>query len=355
MRFAFLLLSCILYLSLSGCASQHPATVDLPSLAQAFQGRLLIGTAVEPEQLSGAEGQLIAQQFNSLVAENAMKPARLQPREGQFDFARADAIAHFAEQHHMQLRGHTLLWYKRTPDWFWVDAEGKPASRELVLARLKQHIQTVVSRYHHQVYAWDVVNEVIDASQPNCLRDEQWLKVVGPDYIAWAFRYAHEADPAARLFINDYSTTQPEKRACLQRIVSDLLAQGVPVHGVGHQMHISIYEPSTSAIDDTLSTFAKLGLENQITEWDMSLYARHTRLLSDTPERLLAKQGERYGEIFKVFLAHPELSAVTWWGASDAHTWLNRGWDWWRSDQPLLFDGELRAKPGFWAVLGVAK
>jgi endo-1,4-beta-xylanase len=211
---------CLAVLVLSTLAISHAAAAPpLPSLAEAYQGRLKIGAAVEAPQLRGADGALLASQFNSVVAENAMKPAALQPTEGRFNFGPADAIVAYAQQHRMAVRGHTLLWFKRTPDWFWTGADGSPASRDQVLARLQRHIETVVGRYKGKVYAWDVVNEVIDASQPDCLRNDRWRQVVGPGYIAAAFRYAHAADPRARLFINDYATHEPAKRDCLVRIV----------------------------------------------------------------------------------------------------------------------------------------
>jgi endo-1,4-beta-xylanase len=338
----------------AGQAPGEPATPDSPpSLGGAYRGRLLIGAAVEPFQLDGADGALLASQFTSLVAENKMKASRLQPREGVFEFAPADAIVEFAEQHGMAVRGHTLLWFHRTPDWFWIDG-GKPASRDLVLARLRRHIEVVVGRYKSRVYAWDAVNEVIDAAQPNCLRDDAWFRVVGPDYIDWAFRYAHEVDPAARLFINDYETTVPAKRDCLERVVKGLLARGVPVTGVGHQMHVSVFEPAVSEVDRTLSLFAALGLENQITEFDMTLYQPRAHFLPASRTQLLAAQGARYGELMQLFASHPEVTAVTWWGLSDAHTHFNSRWAWWHHDQPLLFDAQRRPKPAYWAVLGAA-
>ena len=348
-----LLIAGIMIVASVAALYRSDATAPNPSLADAYRGRLKIGAAVEPFELDGEDGALLVSQFNSVVAENVMKPSRIQPREGEFVFAPADSIAAFAQRHGMYMRGHTLLWYRRTPDWFWVDHE-KPATRDMVLARLRRHIEVVVGRYKSRVYAWDVVNEVIDETQPNCLRNDEWFRVVGADYVDMAFRYAHAADPTARLFINEYSTTQPDKRDCLERIVRGLLARGVPVHGVGHQMHVSIFEPAVSDVDKTLTVFANLGLENQITEFDMSLYERHAYLLSDTAERLLAAQGARYKALMTVFMAHPEVTAVTWWGISDAHTYLNSGWDWWRSDQPLLFDEKRRPKPGYWAVLEAA-
>lgn len=327
----------------------------VPSLTQVFHDRLKIGAAIEPSTLDSDEASLLVKQFNSVVAENVMKPSRIQPNEGEFRFERADTIVNFARQHHMAVRGHTLLWHQRTPDWFWTGKDGKPASRELVLARLKQHIDKVAGRYRDAVYAWDVVNEVIDASQPGCLRDNQWLHVVGPDYVDMAFRFAHAAAPEARLFINDFSTTQPDKRQCLERIVKDMLARGVPVHGVGHQMHVHLAGPSAQEVDETLSVFARLGLENQITELDMTLYARGDYLLHDNRAKLLAQQGKRYQELMSVFLAHTDVTAVTWWGVSDAHTSYNEYWNWWRRDQPLLFDDKQQPKAGFWGVVEAAR
>lgn len=344
--------------ALAACAVPHASSGNVEahslSLAKAYQGKMLIGAAVEPYQLETEEGRLLASQFNSVVAENVMKPSRLQASEGDFNFAPADQIVDFARQHGMKIRGHTLLWYKRTPEWFWIDKDGKTADRELVLQRLKQHIDAVLHHYRGQIYAWDVVNEVVDPNQPNCLRDDQWYRVVGADYVDWAFRYAHAADPGARLFINDYSTAEPKKRECLAALIAGMLARGVPVHGIGHQMHISVFRPTLAQIDESLTRFAKLGLENQITELDMTLYQRGAYTLSDASTNLLKLQAERYGELFGVFLKHPELTAVSWWGISDAHTHLNSGLNFWRSDRPLLFDTQQQSKAAYWAVLNAA-
>lgn len=330
--------------------TQHPPAVA-ESLADAFRGRLKIGAAVEPAQLTEADGSLLVRQFNSVVAENAMKPADIHPREDTYNFAPADTIVDFAQRHHMAIRGHTLLWHKRTPDWFWIGKDGQPASRELVLERLRQHINTVVGRYKGKVYAWDVVNEVIDASQQNCLRNDKWMQVVGPEYISAAFRDAHAADPFARLFINDYSTHEPAKRDCLVRVIKGLLADGVPIQGVGHQMHISIYWPSVSSIDSSLTAFAQLGLENQITELDMSLYQHKDYRPATSLQQRLTFQGQRYGAVMALFLAHREVTAVTWWGVADDHTWLNVGNDVPGDDQPLLFDRSQQPKPAYWETL----
>jgi endo-1,4-beta-xylanase len=323
---------------------------SLPSLGKTLNGRVKVGAAVGPEQLRSVPA-LLSSQFNSLVAENAMKPSRLQPQEGRFDFAAADAIVTFAADHKMAVRGHTLLWYKGTPDWFWTTPSGRPASRDLVLSRLKTHIDTVVGRYRGSVYAWDVVNEVVDPAQSDCLRHDQWWSVVGPDYIEAAFRFAHAADPRARLFLNDYSTTEARKRGCLVRVVRGLQARGVPLHGIGHQMHVSLYYPRPADVDRSLRLFANLGLENQITEIDMSLYRNGRSALSDSGAHLLKKQGARYRTLMRVFLAHPDVNAVTWWGVTDAHSWRTSAG---KIDQPLLFNADGCPKPAFWSVMDAA-
>lgn len=333
----------------AGALAAEPAAMR--SLATAYGARLKIGAAVEPEQLADADGALLARQFSSLVAENAMKPLRIHPQEDRYVFGPADAVVTFAEQHGLAVRGHTLLWGSHTPDWFWQGAKGQPATREQVLQRLKQHIATVVGHYRGRVYAWDVVNEAIDPDQPSCLRDDRWLQVVGPDYLAVAFRAAHAADPQARLFINDFNTQEPAKRDCLARVVKALLVEGVPVQGIGHQTHISIYWPSLAAIDQSLSTFARLGLENQLTELDMSLYQHHDYQPQQPLAQRLNLQAERYRDLMALVLAHPEVTAVTWWGVADDHSWLNHQPGAPRDDQPLLFDRQQRPKPAFWAVL----
>lgn len=345
------LLALLVSLGLWSADALAAEPVATRSLAAAYNGRLKIGAAVEPEQLTGTDGVLLAQQFSSVVAENAMKPMQIHPQENRYAFGPADALVVFAERHGLAVRGHTLLWGSHTPDWFWQSAEGQPATREQVLQRLRQHITTVVGHYRGRVYAWDVVNEAIDPHQPSCLRDDRWLQVVGPDYLAVAFRAAHVADPKARLFINDFNTQEPAKRDCLARVVKGLLAQGVPVQGIGHQTHISIYWPSLAAIDQSLATFAKLGMENQITELDMSLYQHHDYQPRQPLAQRLNLHAERYRDLMALVLAHPEVTAVTWWGVADDHSWLDHQPGVPGDDQPLLFDRQQRPKPAYWAVL----
>ena len=338
-----------LVIGVNGCSSVGdaipPDIARHPPLAKAFEKRFPLGAAIEPRQLGTRAGQLLAWHFSSVTAENAMKPANLQPVEGRFEFAGADAIVDFAARRGMRVRGHTLLWHEETPEWFWRGPDGGTASRDVVLARLRAHINAVVSRYRGRVYAWDVVNEVVHPQGPGCLRDTRWLQVVGPDYIEHAFRYAHEADPGARLFVNDFETTDPAKRSCLLALVRDLRARGVPVHGMGHQLHIDLDRPTIVEVDETLGRFAALGVENHVTELDMSVV---TSTLP--PAERLPRQAERYAALFEVFVRRPDVTAVSFWGVSDAHTWLNAKRTAGNLDEPLLFDARQQPKPAFFAI-----
>lgn len=189
----------------------------------------------------------------------------------------------------MQVRFHTLVWHTQVGAWFFQDAEGKPmvdetdpkrreANKKLLLERLDTHVRTIVGRYKDEITSWDVVNEVIEPGDPDGMRASEWYKIAGTDYIATAFRAAREAGgPEAKLYINDYGTDNPVKRDRLFQLVKDLLEQGVPIDGVGHQTHIDIYGPSVDSIIASMRKFAELGLDNLVTELDMSIYAWNDR------------------------------------------------------------------------------
>jgi endo-1,4-beta-xylanase len=332
-----------------------------PSVYEAFAGDFLVGAALEPAQLDDAKHvALLTHHFNSLTAENAMKPESIEPTEGNFNWDGADRLVEFAKANNMAVHGHTLVWHQQTAEWIFNDKDGRPLyatpeNKQLVLQRLQDYIRAVVGRYKDAVNVWDVVNEVIDAAQPDCMRRTKWYQLTGTDYIATAFRTAHEVAPDAVLIINDYGTTDPAKQKCLYKVVSDLLAQGVPVGGIGHQMHVNIDNPTAAAIEQTIVKFAELGLEQHITELDMSIYTKDTDRYSTVPEEILVKQGYRYKEIFDVFrrqAAH--IQSVTFWGMADDHTWL-KTFPTTRINLPLLFDENLQPKPAYWGVMDPSK
>ncbi len=338
---------------------------DIPSLAEAFKDAFPIGAAIEPKETQGLHGEMLKKHFNSLVAGNAMKAASLQPREGQFDWKGADQIAAFARENGMELRFHTLVWHQQSPPWFFLDEDGfrmmdetdpvkREANKKLLLERLDTHIRTVVERYKDDIVAWDVVNEVVDEAETDGMRHSDWYMLTGSDYIVTAFKAAREAaGEDAKLIINDYNTNMPQKRDILLRLVKDLIAQGVSIDGVGHQTHVNVEWPSGAEIVASIQAFAELGLDNQITELDMSVYGYSNRsdYGDDLPEGLLETQAKRYREIFDAFLSvKDDISSVTFWGIADDNTWLNT-FPVTRTDYPLPFDRELQAKPAFWALV----
>lgn len=329
---------------------------DIPSLYQSFSHRFKIGAAVNPAVIR-SEGELITKHFNSITAENQMKFGTLHPQEDRYDFAEADEIADFARSNRMALRGHTLVWHNQTSEWVFTDpATGGPASRELLLKRLKSHIDTVVGRYKGLAYAWDVVNEAIEDKTDKVLRETKWLELLGEDYLHQAFRMAHEADPEALLFYNDYNETNPVKRQKIYKLVQSLLEQGAPVHGIGMQAHWNIYSPSLDEIRDAIELYSSLGVQLHITELDISVFAhddKRTDLTAPTAE-MLELQAKRYEEIFRLFREYSSITSVTFWGVSDSYTWLDhfpvRG----RKNWPFLFDAKGEPKESFRRVTGVA-
>ncbi len=351
----------LLYM-LAGCGCEKisgsiPGPEDpdsLKGLKHYYAGYFPVGVAVTPSSLAGSQAELINQHFNSLTAENVMKPGPIHPEENRYSWENADLIVNYALAHGMKVRGHTLLWHKQVPSWIFRDASGNTVSKEVLLARLKDHITTVVSRYKGKVYAWDVVNEALDDSDSRFYRDTEWYRICGEEYIEKAFRWAHEADPDALLFYNDYNTEFPGRRDKVYTLVKSLLEKGVPIHGIGLQGHWNIVNPSEKDLRDALAKYSSLGLTLQITELDVSVYRSDETNPSDnvfTPERE-QKQLEKYKMIFRVFRDYKDaISGVTFWNVSDRNSWLDnfpvRG----RKNYPLLFDNNLQPKKAYWEVV----
>lgn len=341
-------------------AGQEPR--GLPSLARAFGGKMLIGAAVTPALMAGKTGDLVRQQFNVIVAENAMKPEKLAPAEpGRYDFAAANEMVDAARAAGLQVRGHTLLWHQQLPAWFLLDG-GVEVTRPVLVARIEQYITDVVTHFKGRVFAWDVVNEafVFDepgvASDPDGMRLSKLRTIVGPDYVEIAFRAAAKADPDALLFYNDYATENPRKVAALTVFLAELKSRGVKVDGIGHQCHCSLAHPRVDDLERAIDAFAALGLVQHVTELDIALNARLTenKVPNSTPA-LLQKQAQRYKEMFALFLRKREsIRAVLCWGVSDADSWL-RYWPMRRHEAPLLFDDRMQAKPAFFAVLAAVR
>ena len=331
---------------------------DIPSVYQSLQGFFAVGAAVSQVRIQGEKAFLLTKHFNSITSENDMKWSSLQPTEGNFTFAAADAQVTFARTNNMAVRGHTLVWHNQIPAWVFNDASGNPMTptpenKALLLQRLENHIRAVVPHFGSNVSAWDVVNEVIDPSQPDGFRRSPWFNITGTDYIERAFRVAREVAPTARLYINDFDTTNVTKRAFLFNLISDLRSRGVPIDGIGHQMHNNVDFPSGQAIVDTINMFSGLGIDNQVTELDVSIYSGSNPVIYDDyaliPQSLFIKQAYRYKTFFDVYRQLTgKISSVTFWGLADDDSWLTSPT---RVNAPLLFDQSFKHKLAYTAII----
>ena len=347
--------------SQSSVSSHNTSNVN-KGLKDYYSEYFPIGVAVNISSLQGEDSALIVREFNSITPENDMKIGPIHPAEDEYNWKNADAIVAFAERNKLRVRGHNLVWHfeSQTPKWIFKDKDGNQASKELVLQRLKDHITKVVSRYKGKLYAWDVANEVISDKPDEYLRPSEWYKICGEEYIAKAFQWAHEADPNALLFYNDYNEISPVKREKIYRLVKSLKDAGVPIHGVGLQGHWAINEPSVGQLDSTLKRFADLGVKIQITELDISVYpkehdARESKPedadTTFTPEKENA-QIEKYKMCFELFRKYKNvISGVTFWNISDKYSWLDNFPVKNRKDYPLLFDQNLKPKKAYLEVV----
>ena len=400
---------------LATVSTARPA--DAPTtLKDAFKEHFAVGTAVNRSMVTGSVAfrrsaeqnasdiVLLKQQFNQITAENDMKWQLIHPRAGVdgYDFGPTDAFVNFGQSNQMYVVGHTLVWHSQTPNWVFAGTNPPPvttniapvaaantnvpgtnrfgrgrfgpgfgggfgsyngprASRDELLERMREHIHTVVGRYKGRIKSWDVVNEAIaDGPGTNVLRNSLWLEIIGPDYIARAFQYAHEADPGAILRYNDYGLENPAKRKKLITLIRSLQRQKVPVHAIGSQAHVNV-STSFETMDQALAEMATLGLPIHITELDVNSAAGGQRGLgadisanASTTEGGLVhdadkKLADAYAGIFRAFVKHNKsVEVVTFWGVNDAVSWRARG-------KPLLFDGGNQPKPAFDAVMAEAK
>jgi len=324
-----------------------------------YKNYFTMGVAVTPQSLKGPEADLVIKHFSSLTAENAMKMGPIHPEENRFNWEPADEIVNFAQANRIKVRGHTLCWHNQTPNWLFKDENGNQATKDLVLKRLKVHITEVVSRYKGKIYAWDVLNEAIDDDSTKFMRNTPWYSICGEEFISKAFEYAHQADPDALLFYNDYNTENPGKRKNIYRLLKKLIDAHVPIHGIGLQGHWSIYGPTEKELRKSIELFSSLGLEIQITELDVSVYppesVRREKRENETDvftSEMEQKEVEQYKMFFKVFREYKDnVSGVTFWNISDKHSWLDtypvRG----RKNYPLLFDQQLKPKKAYWQVV----
>lgn len=335
-----------------------PGEVDLSLLGLQDAVDWPLGVAIDSREMSGASAELTLHHYNQITAENHMKPDFIQPTEGNFTFDAADALIQFAVDNNLTVYGHTLVWHSQTPDWFFEDADGNlltdsPAHQTLLLERMETHINTTVDHFRdtfgeygtpgNPIVAYDVVNEAISEAEDDGLRRSHWYNVLGEEYLDHAFRIASEAfnggnttNPPVTLFLNDYNTELPAKRAAMIEVVQRMQSRGVPISGVGHQFHVSLEQP-ISQLRASLDAFGQLGLPQAVTELDVGITG------AITGPRLV-QQGYYYADLFDLFAEYPDLFSVTIWGPYDTRSWRAEG-------APLPFDGDLQAKPAYWGIV----
>jgi len=347
-----------------------------PVLKDVYKKDFYVGAALNYRQISGRDAQataLIKQQFNTISPENLLKWEAVHPQPDTYNFKPADDYVAFGQQNKMFTIGHTLLWHQQTPKWVFEDEAGKPVSREVLLKRLQTHINAVVGRYKGKINGWDVVNEAIDDQQGD-LRKTKWVEILGEDFAAKAFEYAHQADPKAELYYNDYSLYRPEKRAGVIKLVKGLQAKGIKVAAIGMQGHYGLTKPTIEQVEASIVAFSKLGVHVNFTELDIDVlpnpsrrqgadiaetfaadqkYNVYTTGLPDSVQQQLTK---RYADLFALFHKHRDvIDRITLWGITDADSWLN---DWpikGRTSYPLLFDRQYQPKPALRAVVQAAR
>jgi endo-1,4-beta-xylanase len=345
------------------------------SLKTAFKHDFLIGVAINQSEFEGDQTsrsvEIIKQQFSAITPENALKWMYIEPSPGHFDFSDADQYVAFGQKNHMFIIGHNLVWHSQVPIDVFENDDGSWVSRDELIARLHRHIATVVGRYKGKISGWDVVNEALN--DDGTLRNSRWRQIIGDDYLVLAYQFAHEADPKAQLYYNDYSLDNAPKRAGAIKLIQTLQAHGIKVYGVGLQEHDRMDWPTTNQLDDTINDFAKIGVKVMVTEMDIDVLPRSQRSYSadvsmradsspalnpytnGLPADVQQKLAQRYADLFAVLIAHRgEVARVTLWGVNDGDSWLNNWPVPGRTSYPLLFDRNGEPKPAYYAVLKTA-
>lgn len=368
-RFSFLIYGGCAAMLLLSCRSQSTFTAQELPLKQVVGKEFLIGAALNQRQVEGGDSlaaELVAKHFNSIVAENCMKCEAIHPAEKEYNFGPADAFVRFGKEHHMHIVGHCLIWHSQLAPWFAVGKDGGKVTAEELKQRMKDHIYTIVKRYKGVINGWDVVNEAI--LEDGSFRPSIFYEVLGEEYISLAFRYAHEADPKAELYYNDYGMDRSTKREAVVKLVNKLKSEGLRIDAIGMQSHMGMDYPNIEEFEKSIEAYATTGCKVMITEWDMSALPtlHQSANIADTvafnaalnpfpnglSEEVSAQWNRRMSDFFQLFRKHADvISRVTAWGVTDGDSWKN---DWpmaGRKEYPLLFDRNYQPKPFIQAMI----
>ena len=326
-------------------------------LKDAYKDYFSIGVAVNMRNISNPEQiAIIKKDFNSITAENDMKPQPTEPAYGQFNWENADKIANFCRSNGIKLRGHCLMWHAQIGEWMYKDEKGDLVSKEKLFQNMKHHITAIVERYKDVIYAWDVVNEAISdggwqggrrgmGEHPSPYRNSPLYQIASDEFIKKAFIYAREADPNVLLFYNDYNAADPGKRDRIYNMVKSMKEEGVPIDGIGMQGHYNVYGPSMEDVDTALTKYSTIVKHIHITELDIRAnqemggqlnFSRDGGNISQVVKTL---QEDQYARLFKVLRKHKDVvDNVTFWNLSDRDSWLGA------RNYPLPYDENYKAK-----------
>lgn len=352
-------------------ASCVAADKNVKTVKDHFKDDFLIGAAIPVRHVDGKDHKadsIVSLHFNSVVAENCMKSEEIHPKEGKFNWKNADKFVKYGEDRNMAIIGHALIWHSQLAKWMVADKDGNPVSPELLKKHMRDHIHAVVDRYKGKIKGWDVVNEAIE--DDGSYRKSPFYNILGEEYIPLAFQYAHEADPDAELYINDFSMFKPGKRKAYVKIVNDLKKRGLRIDGIGMQSHIGLDYPELDEYEKSIVAFANTGCNVMITELDMSALPtvhmgadvgavfrmkpeerkeamKKFNLYPDgLPQEVSKEWNDRFAEIWALYKKHADkISRITWWGTHDGMSWKNGYPIPGRIDYPLLFDRNYDMKP----------
>lgn len=333
------------------------------TLREAYKDKFLVGAAVnvrQPRSSNKKLKDLIKNQFSAVVPENCMKVEEIHPKQNLYDFSEADELIKFARKNKQVVTGHALVWHSQVPYWFFKDDMSNQVTREELINRMRSHIYTVVRHFKGKIKGWDVVNEAFN--DDGTLRQSQFFKIIGPDFIKLAFQFAHEADPNVELYYNDYSMDNPKKREGVIKLIRELKAAGLRIDGVGMQSHVG-YDTPLDEYEKSIKAFAAEGVKVMVTELDLTAipspqgfsgaavdahfdYQKAMNPYVDgLPEEAAKKQSDFMCKLFDIYLRNQKvIDRVTFWGVSDGDSWKN-GWPIpFRTDYPLAFDRNYEPK-----------
>lgn len=333
------------------------------SLKEVMKDKFLVGVAINKQQAAEIDikgDSLIKKHFNSIVAENCMKCEVIHPEKEKYDFAASDTFVGFGEKYGMFMIGHCLIWHSQLAPWFCVDSLGNNVSPEELKERMRNHIYTIMGRYKGRIQGWDVLNEAV--SDDGSWRKSKFHEILGEEYITLSFQYAHEADPDAELYYNDYGMAQEGRRAGVIRLLEMLKSRNLRIDGVGMQGHIGMDYPDFGEFEKSIEAFSKTGVKVMVTELDMTAIPA-VNTSADVSEREEYKEelnpypdglpdsvsqlwNKRMGDFMDMMIRHKDqISRVTVWGLMDGDSWRN----YWpiegRKDYPLFFNRNYEPKP----------